>query len=112
MEGIGWVMRECSDEVRLGMVSEGSPWSVVPGRSRVDGRMKDGWSLRVGDMAAVERSPGGGGERALGADEDEDDDDGRGEKEGGRGEGGAIEGSRQEESERGPRRVSDGGGVG
>lgn len=87
VEGIGWVMRECSDEVRLGMVSEGSPWSVVPGRSRVDGRMKDGWSLRVGDMAAVERSPGGGGERALGADED-DDDDGRGEKEEGRGKGG------------------------
>lgn len=33
-------MRECSDEVRLGMTSELS-WSRVWGRSRVDGRAKE-----------------------------------------------------------------------
>jgi hypothetical protein len=41
VEGIGWVMRECSDDVRLGTTSEFSPSPRVVGRSRVDGRTKD-----------------------------------------------------------------------
>lgn len=49
VEGIGCVMRECKDDVRLGMTSELSPWSPrVTGRSRVEGRTNDGWSLNEG----------------------------------------------------------------
>lgn len=50
-EGEGCVMRECSDEVRLGTATEPSPWSLVTGRSRVAGRMKElEWSLSDGPM--------------------------------------------------------------
>ena len=39
VDGIGWVMREWSEEVRLGMMRDESIWSLVAGRlSRVDGR--------------------------------------------------------------------------
>lgn len=48
VEGIGWVIRECKDEVRLGITRELSAWSLVTGRSRVDGRTKDEWSLSEG----------------------------------------------------------------
>ena len=40
VEGMGWVMRECRDEVLLGMTREVS-WSRVGGLSRVIGRTKD-----------------------------------------------------------------------
>jgi hypothetical protein len=41
VEGIGWVMRECSDDVRLGIIK--SAWSRVGGRSLVRGRkLKEG----------------------------------------------------------------------
>ena len=49
VEGIGCVMRECNEEVRLGMTSDAS-WSRVMGRSLVEGRTKDEWSLRDGGM--------------------------------------------------------------
>ena len=44
VEGSGWVIRECSDEVRLGMMRLWSVLSLVGGRSsRVRGRrVKDG----------------------------------------------------------------------
>lgn len=53
VEGIGCVIRECSDEVRLGTTSEFSPSPRVVGRSRVDGRTKDEWSRRDGPIVAV-----------------------------------------------------------
>lgn len=44
VEGIGWVIREWSEEVRLGIIRECSPWSLVAGLSdclsRVRGRTK------------------------------------------------------------------------
>jgi hypothetical protein len=46
-------MRECSDEVRLGMTSEVSTWSLVPGLSRVAGRTKWEWSLKDGPILTV-----------------------------------------------------------
>lgn len=49
VEGIGCVMREWRDDVRLGITSELS-WSLVEGRSRVDGRTKEEWSLNEGAM--------------------------------------------------------------
>lgn len=55
VEGIGWVMRECRDDVRLGMTRLLSPWSRVLGRpSPVRGRVKDEWAVRDGAMVAVE----------------------------------------------------------
>lgn len=58
VEGMGWVMRECSDEVRLGMsmVSFAALWSRVLGRasrSPVLGRVKEGWVVSEGGMATV-----------------------------------------------------------
>lgn len=55
VEGIGCVMRECREEVRLGMTSEAS-WSRVMGRSLVEGRTKEEWSLREGAMTARQGS--------------------------------------------------------
>lgn len=63
---MGWVMRECRDDVRLGTTSEFSPSPRVVGRSLVDGRTKDAWSRRDGPMMAndkdtveyIEQSPG------------------------------------------------------
>lgn len=43
-------MRECKDEVRLGTMREVSTWSLVTGRSRVDGRTKEEWSRSEGAM--------------------------------------------------------------
>lgn len=48
VEGIGWVMREWREEVRLGMMRLLSPWSRVLGRSLVRGRVNDEWALREG----------------------------------------------------------------
>jgi hypothetical protein len=53
VDGMGWVMRECSDDVRLGTTSEFSPSPRVVGRSRVDGRTKDEWSLKDGPIVTV-----------------------------------------------------------
>ena len=54
VEGIGWVMREWRDDVRLGMTRLLSPWSRVPGRpSPVRGRVKDEWAVREGAIVAV-----------------------------------------------------------
>ena len=52
-DGIGWVMREWSDEVRLGITSELSPW--VGGRSRVEGRTNTEWSRSDGPMLPLSR---------------------------------------------------------
>jgi hypothetical protein len=49
VEGIGWVIRECREDVRLGMTSECSTfWSLVEGLSRVTGRTKAEWSRSEG----------------------------------------------------------------
>ena len=49
VEGSGWVMRECSEEVRLGIMTLWSMLSLVGGRSsRVRGlRVKDGAIVAV-----------------------------------------------------------------
>ena len=49
VEGIGWVILECSEEVLLGMTSECSAvgcWSLVMGLSLVPGRRAEEYSLR------------------------------------------------------------------
>ena len=49
VEGIGWVIFECKEEVLLGITSECSAvgcWSLVPGLSRVPGRSEAEYSLR------------------------------------------------------------------
>lgn len=46
VDGSGWVILECRDEVRLGMIRLWSPWSLVGGRSPVRGRR-----LREGAIA-------------------------------------------------------------
>lgn len=55
VDGIGWVIREWRDEVRLGMIRLVSPWSRVPGRasrSLVRGREKEGCVLNDGAIVA------------------------------------------------------------
>jgi hypothetical protein len=57
---MGWVMRECSDEVRLGIIMAGSApaWSRVlgrPSRSPVRGRVNEGRVVRR-DMVAASMS--------------------------------------------------------
>lgn len=57
---MGWVMREWSDEVRLGtiMADSAPPWSRVlgrPSRSPVRGRVNESWVLREGDMVGAGR---------------------------------------------------------
>jgi hypothetical protein len=47
VEGSGWVMRECSEEVRLGIITL---WSML---SRVGGRSSRVRGLRVKDGAIV-----------------------------------------------------------
>lgn len=58
---MGCVMRECREDVRLGIMRECSPWSVVAGLSdclsRVRGRTKDVWSRREGPISVVSRRP-------------------------------------------------------
>jgi hypothetical protein len=49
-------MRECREDVLLGMIRLVSPWSRVPGRpsrSLVRGRTKEEWLLSDGPMIAV-----------------------------------------------------------
>jgi hypothetical protein len=57
VEGIGCVMRECSEEVRLGISRFWSgPWSRVlglPSRSLVRGRVKEEWVFNEGGIMAV-----------------------------------------------------------
>lgn len=53
---MGWVMRECSEEVRLGITRDWSVWSRVPGRpsrSPVRGRTKEVCVLREGAIVVV-----------------------------------------------------------
>lgn len=49
VDGMGWVIREWREEVRLGMTRELS-WSRVAGRSLVGGRTKEECSLRDGPI--------------------------------------------------------------
>ena len=49
VDGRGWVMRECSDEVRLGMMRLWSALSLVGGRSLAPVR---GRKLKEGAIAA------------------------------------------------------------
>lgn len=68
VDGKGWVMREWSDDVRLGMMSEWSPCSFVEligraseveaGLSRVAARLH-GRSRREGPIVAPEGCPEG-----------------------------------------------------
>lgn len=60
VDGIGWVIRECNDEVRLGITRELSTWSLVTGRSLVEGRTKDEWSLSEGAMMTIDEEENGG----------------------------------------------------
>ena len=59
VEGMGCVILEWRDEVRLGMIKALSPWSRVslvlgrPSRSPVRGLVKDEWALREGGMLAL-----------------------------------------------------------
>lgn len=58
---MGWVMREWSDEVRLGtiMADSAPAWSRVlgrPSRSPVRGRVNEGWVLREGGMVTASKS--------------------------------------------------------
>lgn len=63
VEGIGCVMREWRDEVRLGIIKLLSCWSRVPGRSPfpVRGRWNDEWVFRDGAILTF----GNGTVRAL-----------------------------------------------
>src|SRR3954470_15358214 len=61
VDGMGWVMRECSEEVLLGTIKFWSFWSRVPGRasrSLVRGRTKEEWLLSDGLMVAESGSAG------------------------------------------------------
>lgn len=55
VEGIGCVMREWREDVRLGTIPTSTCWSRVPGRvfSRVAGLTKELWSRSEGAMATV-----------------------------------------------------------
>ena len=59
VEGIGCVILEWRDEVRLGMIKALSPWSRVslvlgrPSRSPVRGLVKEEWALREGGMLTL-----------------------------------------------------------
>lgn len=58
-EGIGCVILECSEEVRLGMKRLLSAWSRVTGRasrSLVRGRVKEACAVSEGAMFAVPKS--------------------------------------------------------
>ncbi len=62
---MGCVMRECREEVRLGITRDWSFWSRVPGRpsrSPVRGRTKEVCVLREGAIVRVCVGFGGGGE--------------------------------------------------
>lgn len=52
-DGIGWVILEWRDEVRLGIIRLLSLWSRVTGRSLVRGRVKEAGAVREGCMLAV-----------------------------------------------------------
>lgn len=57
VEGIGCVIREWSEDVRLGMMRLLSPWSRVLGRasrSPVRGLVKDEWALREGAIVGFD----------------------------------------------------------
>lgn len=56
VEGMGCVIRECSEEVRLGMIRLLSAWSRVPGRpsrSPVRGRTNEACVLSEGAIASI-----------------------------------------------------------
>lgn len=53
---MGWVILECSDEVRLGIIKLLSMLSRVTGRSLVLGLVKDVCAVREGAMIVVCRS--------------------------------------------------------
>ena len=55
VDGMGWVIREWRDEVRLGMMRLVSPWSRVLGRasrSLVRGREKEACVLNEGAIVS------------------------------------------------------------
>jgi len=60
---MGCVMRECREDVRLGIIKECSPWSLVAGLSdclsRVRGRAKDVGSRSEGPIVVVNYRPEG-----------------------------------------------------
>ncbi len=58
VEGIGCVIRECREDVLLGITRFWSPWSRVagrPSRSPVLGRTKEAWLLNEGAMIAEDQ---------------------------------------------------------
>ena len=56
VDGIGCVIRECREDVLLGMIKFWSVWSRVPGRpsrSPVLGRTNDEWLFNEGPILTV-----------------------------------------------------------